>query len=108
MGSEKRKDHRQSLKYPAKIDIGDGNPPIPCLLMDVSESGAKFVIEADSDIPERFTLLLAGEGGRRRRCRVVWQEGKQFGAVFIKQEAKEEAKDDASNPPSIREMMRRT
>jgi hypothetical protein len=104
MGSEKRKDHRQSLKYPAKIDLGDGNPPIPCLLMDVSESGAKIVIEADSDIPERFTLLLAGAGGRRRRCRVVWQEGKQFGAVFIKAEAK----DDASTPPSFREMMRRS
>lgn len=84
MDAEKRKDHRQSLKYPAKIDLGDGNPPISCLLMDVSESGAKMVIDGRDDLPEHFTLLLAGEHGKRRRCQLVWQEDRHFGVVFIK------------------------
>ena len=62
------------------------------------------MIESDTEIPERFALLLAGEHGRQRRCRVVWQEGKHFGAIFIKAPV---AKDEDSSKPRFREMMRR-
>ena len=41
MGREKRKDHRQPLKYPAKIDIGD----MVALPIDVSASGARVTVE---------------------------------------------------------------
>ena len=103
MDGEKRKAHRQSLKYPAKIDLGEGNPPISCLLMDVSETGAKVVIESTDDMPETFTLLLAGAGGRRRRCRLVWQEGQHFGVIFIKAPEK----DETESQPTFSELMRR-
>jgi hypothetical protein len=104
MQGDKRKDHRKSLKYPARIDLGDGNPPVPCLLVDVSESGAKVMVESHDDLPECFTLLLAGEGGRQRRCKLVWQEGNHFGAIFVKAPA---VRDDAPARPGFRELMRR-
>ncbi len=84
MDGEKRKDHRQSLKYPAKIDMGDGTPHLPCILTDVSGSGARVIVEAPDKIPERFTLLLAAEHGTLRRCKVMWREENQLGLAFIK------------------------
>jgi PilZ domain len=84
MDGEKRKDHRQPLKYPAKIDLGDDSPHIQCLLTDVSASGARVIVESPDKIPERFTLLLAAEHGTQRRCKVKWREENQLGLVFIK------------------------
>jgi PilZ domain-containing protein len=81
---EKRKDHRQPLKYPAKIDIGDGSPHLPCLLIDVSASGARVTVEDPGKIPGRFPLLLAAEHGTQRRCKVMWRDDNQLGLVFIK------------------------
>ena len=83
MGGEKRKHHRQSLKYPAKIDIGGGTH-VPCILADISASGARVIVDAPDKIPERFTLLLAAEHGTQRRCKVMWREKNQLGLAFIK------------------------
>ena len=84
MDGEKRRDHRQSLKYTAKIDMGDGTPHLPCILTDVSGSGARVIVEAPDKVPERFTLLLAAEHGTLRRCKVMWREENQLGLAFIK------------------------
>ena len=84
MEADKRKDHRQSLKYPAKIDLGDGKPPIPCILTDVSVSGARVIVESAGTIPEHFSLLLAAEHGTHRRCKVMWREEDQLGLAFVK------------------------
>ena len=84
MDGEKRKDHRQSLKYPAKIDLGDGTPHLPYILTDVSVSGARVIVENAEKIPERFLLLLAPEHGTLRRCKVVWREDNELGLEFMK------------------------
>ena len=84
MDGEKRKDHRQLLKYPAKIEIGDGTPPRPCVLTDVSASGARVIVDAPDQIPDCFSLLLAAEHGTQRRCKVVWREANQLGLEFMK------------------------
>jgi hypothetical protein len=81
---EKRKDYRQSLKYPAKIDVGDGTPHLPCILTDVSASGARVIVEAPDKIPERFMLLLAAEHRTSRRCKVMWRDENQLGLAFLK------------------------
>ena len=84
MEGEKRKDHRQSLKYPAKVDLGDGTALIPCILTDVSASGARVLVEIVDKIPDRFTLLLAAEHGTSRHCKVMWRGENQLGLAFIK------------------------
>jgi hypothetical protein len=81
---EKRKDCRQSLKYPARIDLGEGSPHLPCILTDVSASGARILIETPDKIPERFELLLAPEHGTSRHCKVMWRGESQLGLAFIK------------------------
>jgi hypothetical protein len=84
MDGEKRKDHRQSLRYPAKIDLGDGTPPVPCELADVSVSGARVVVEDPARVPDQFVLLLAPEHGTIRRCKVIWREDNRLGLQFLK------------------------
>jgi len=43
-------------------------------MTDVSDSGARIEIEAPQPIPNRFTLLLTGNGSARRKCRMVWRK----------------------------------
>jgi len=81
---EKRRSHRQPLKYPAKIDIGDGSPAVSCVLSDVSVTGARVTVENPDQIPDRFSLLLAAEHGTVRRCKVVWRTTNQLGLQFMK------------------------
>ncbi len=83
MDGDKRRSQRQALKYPAKIDIGSGMQ-VPCLLSDVSASGARLTLQSPGDIPEQFALLLAAEHGVQRECKVMWREENQLGVEFIK------------------------
>jgi hypothetical protein len=84
MDGEKRRSYRRLLKYPAKIDLGDGTPPRLCVLVDISATGARVTVEKPDQIPNRFSLLLAAEGATRRRCKVVWREANQLGLEFMK------------------------
>ncbi len=84
MSGEKRKNHRQTLKYPAKIDAGTGETPINCMLTDVSATGVRVAVEFPDLVPEYFSLLLAPEHSVMRRCKVIWREGSIVGAEFVK------------------------
>lgn len=84
MDVEKRKDHRQTLKYPAKLDFGDGTPFVSCMLTEVSASGARVSVECPDNIPDTFSLLLAPEHNTFRRCKVVWREANLIGVEFHK------------------------
>jgi hypothetical protein len=83
MTGDKRKSHRQTLKYPAKIDV-NGDGPINCLLTEVSASGVRLTVEFPDQVPQYFALLLAAEQNVMRRCKVVWREGSVIGAEFVK------------------------
>lgn len=96
MADEKRKNHRQTLKYPAKLDFGDGTPFVSCILTDVSASGARFVVECPDNIPENFSLLLAPEHSALRRCKVVWREANQIGVEFLKSPDENESRPHAA------------
>jgi hypothetical protein len=84
MSSEQRKNHRKPLKYPARIDLRDGSPPLRCLIRDISASGARVIAEEPDRLPDHFHLLLTKEASAARECQVVWREGNQFGVEFIK------------------------
>ena len=74
---------RKALRHPAWMDIGDGSPLRSCTLSDVSQTGAKLVIENPNDIPAEFTLLLTGDGAVRRRCRVMRRGNGEIGVQFL-------------------------
>lgn len=53
-----------------------------CAIADISETGARIDVENADALPDRFVLLLAGNGSPRRRCRVIWRQQHQIGVSF--------------------------
>lgn len=74
---------RRKLQRAASIDLGQGAPPHPCVISDISATGAKLVDVAADTVPDEFDLLLAGARGPRRRSTVVWRAGSTLGVRFI-------------------------
>lgn len=62
---EQRKALRHELHFAAYIAAGDQSAHRPCIIHDVSESGARLTIGLRSEIPDDFTLVFS------RKCRVV-------------------------------------
>jgi hypothetical protein len=70
---DKRKSLRRPVRYSAWVALGS-NQLHGCVMTDVSDSGTRIEIEASQPIPNRFTLLLTGNGSARRKCRMVWRK----------------------------------
>ena len=80
--AELRKKPRRQFHYNASILMEGVAAPAPCAIADISESGARIVLEHECELPERFILLLTRGGAARRHCRVVWREGPAVGVAF--------------------------
>lgn len=63
--SDFRKAPRYELHFPAYIAIGDEALHRPCVIHDISETGARLTIGLRNEIPDAFTLVFS------RHCRVV-------------------------------------
>jgi hypothetical protein len=63
----------------AKIVVGPKAPMIDCTLVDFSPGGACLEIGLQVTLPARFELV---HGNTRKRCRVVWKEGRRIGVSF--------------------------
>jgi hypothetical protein len=81
--AEQRKKPRRPFKYNAKIVIGKGKPQLNCLVVDVSEGGARICLARDVEVPAIFTLLLTRDGGARRFCQTLRRDGTILGVRFI-------------------------
>jgi hypothetical protein len=79
MLANRRRSERRAYKGMAKIQFGIGSLPRDCTIVDVSEGGMRMIAE-NLDIPNEFTVLLPDA---RRRCRLAWRIGCEFGAEFI-------------------------
>jgi hypothetical protein len=80
--AELRKKPRRQFHYDASILLNGTSSPCACAIADISETGARIVLESDRELPERFILLLNRGGEARRRCRVVWRNGLTVGVQF--------------------------
>jgi hypothetical protein len=63
----------------------DGTWRRSCVLMDVSQTGAKLKIEGSADVlrAKEFFMLLSTTGLAFRRCELIWVEGSAVGVHFI-------------------------
>jgi hypothetical protein len=80
--AELRKHPRRQFHYSAQIFTDPKAPALTCMIADISQSGARLVLENDKQLPDRFMLLLSSNGGARRRCRVVWRTAETVGVEF--------------------------
>lgn len=69
------------MRYTAVLILA-GDEQRGCVLSDISDTGARIDVQTADELPERFTLLLSGNGSPRRKCRVVWRQPTQVGVNF--------------------------
>ncbi|MGV7217199.1 PilZ domain-containing protein [Bradyrhizobium sp. UFLA05-112] len=83
-----RKSHRVRMdhKQPVNLMGADGTWRRACVLLDVSDSGAKIEVEGTLDVLQarEFFMLLSSTGLAYRRCELVWIDGTMAGIHFIK------------------------
>ena len=52
------------------------------MITDISKQGARLFADG-VEVPDRFHLLISGDVGSRRECRVVWRLGGEIGVTFV-------------------------
>lgn len=79
--------------HPVNLMGVDGTWRRSCVLLDVSQSGAKLEIEGSPDVlrAREFFLLLSSTGLAFRRCELVWVDGTQVGVKFTSADKKKKA-----------------
>jgi hypothetical protein len=78
----------------------DGTWRRDCLMVDVSQSGARLCVEGSLqglDLKE-FFLLLSSTGLAYRRCRMIRLDGDQIGVEFVKPAKAANRKKSAQQP----------
>jgi PilZ domain len=80
--AELRKKPRRNFHYNARILTDKAGTMLSCLISDISETGARLVLEEDCELPEEFVLLLTPTGEARRHCSVMWRTGTSVGVAF--------------------------
>src|SRR4051794_20994645 len=82
-----RREHRRAKRLlkrqAAWISHGAGRSDVPCVLWDMSETGARLSAARSNFLPAGFKLLLTKDRRAQRQCRVVWRTDGQLGVQFI-------------------------
>jgi hypothetical protein len=87
--SRVKMDHRQ----PVNLMGSDGTWRRSCVLLDVSNTGAKIEVEGTLDVlqAKEFFLVLSSTGLAYRRCELVWIDGTMAGVHFITTDGKKKS-----------------
>ena len=90
-----RMDHKQAVNLMGS----DGTWRRSCVLLDVSQSGAKVEVEGTLDVlqAKEFFLLLSSTGLAYRRCELVWIDGTTAGLHFVNADGKKKRAVAAQN-----------
>ena len=78
-----RKSARRTVVHGAWIFAGADAPSIPCVLQDVSETGARIKLDPAVKIPTDFILVLSRDKRLNRRCRMIWRDKGTLGVRFV-------------------------
>ena len=78
---------------------------IPCMMLDLSDAGARLKLDAKTEVPAEFILVLSRDGRLNRPCRIVWREEETFGVRFLARQSinpkpkPEKARRPGNQPP---------
>jgi hypothetical protein len=71
---------RRARHFSAWINV-NGRAGSECQVLDISNHGAKVVVEIRSAVPDHFELAFF-QGGQKRACTVIWRRIKTVGVKF--------------------------
>jgi hypothetical protein len=89
-GDRKADRVRFESRHPVNLMGVDGTWRRNCVLLDVSQSGARLEVEGTLDVlgAQEFFLLLSSTGLAFRRCELVRVDGTEVGVKFIEEKKK--------------------
>jgi PilZ domain len=83
-GVSKKREARKSLRQPGWITLDGGFAARPCVVQDMSATGAKITIDDPNMLPAKLRLALSRDARTGRPCEVVWRRGKSVGVKFVR------------------------
>jgi hypothetical protein len=98
---ERRRHQRQVTSKTVTINcwlLREGRPNLPCTLVDISEAGARLMVDKPSEMAERFTIAMTERGVPRRQCRLVWRGKNDIGVAFEAQHSDRKTGDRELEP----------
>ena len=86
-GNRKAERVRLEQRYPVNLMGVDGTWRRSCVLLDVSQSGARLEVDGTLDVlrAQEFFLLLSSRGLAFRRCELVRVDGIEIGVRFVEE-----------------------
>ena len=83
-GVTKKRETRKSLRQPGWITLDGGFAARPCVVQDMSSTGAKITVEDPNVLPAKLRLAFTRDARTGRNCEVVWRRGKSIGVKFVR------------------------
>jgi hypothetical protein len=80
----RKREQRKSLRQPGWITLDGGFAARPCVVQDISATGAKVTIDDPNVLPARLRLAFSRDARTGRNCEVVWRRGKSVGIRFVR------------------------
>ncbi len=82
--STKKRESRKSLQQSGWITLDGGFAARPCVVQDMSTTGAKVTIDDSNSLPAKLRLAFSRDARTGRPCEVVWRRGKTVGVKFVR------------------------
>jgi hypothetical protein len=83
MAITRKREVRKSLHQPGWITLEGGFAARPCVVQDLSATGAKITMDDLNVLPARLRLAFTRDARTGRNCEVVWRRGKAVGVKFV-------------------------
>lgn len=80
----KKREARKSVRQPGWITLEGGFAARPCVVQDMSSTGAKITIDDPNMLPAKLRLAFSRDARTGRNCEVVWRRGKTVGIKFVR------------------------
>ena len=84
LATKKKREVRKSLRQPGWITLEGGFAARPCVVHNMSSTGAKIIIDDPNMLPAKLRLAFTRDARTGRPCEVVWRRGKSVGVKFVR------------------------
>ena len=81
---KKKREVRKSVQQSAWIVLDGGFAARPCVVLDLSATGAKIQTDDPQAVHTRLRLAFTRDAARGRHCEVVWRRGRTLGLKFVR------------------------
>jgi len=78
--NERRKSPRKDMLNVGVIVYGSGHRKMYCVLLNISDGGARLVPADLCNCPDRFSLSITNQFARE--CQIVWRDRSRVGVKF--------------------------